>query len=152
MKTILIKSNLAMFVLFFALPEVAMTQSTIGLGIYLGNPSGVTMKFGLRPSTSVDLLAAWRLDDTFFAQSHYNFTITMLSRSNEGEVSLYGGPGIFLRSASHQRDRMGFSGNFGIDWIVTRHLELFSEISPKIGLIRSTEFEITGGIGFRYLF
>ena len=146
------KWSLAMFLLLLAFPPVAKAQRNLGLGMYLGNPTGVTLKFGRRPSTSVDLLAAWRLDDTFFAQGHYNYTITTLSRSNGGEVYLYGGPGIFLRSSSHQRDEMGLSGNFGIDWIVTRHLELFSEISPKIGLIRSTEFEITGGIGFRYVF
>ena len=152
MKRILIRPSLAMFVLLLALPHGAMAQSNIGLGIYLGNPTGITMKFGARPSTSVDLLAAWRLDDAFFGQGHYNFTITTLTRSKDGDVYLYGGPGVFLRSSSRQHDMIGFSGNFGIDWIVTRHLELFSEISPKIGLIRSTELEITGGIGFRYLF
>ncbi|MBI3111317.1 MAG: hypothetical protein HYZ01_07070 [Ignavibacteriales bacterium] len=152
MKRILRRSNLMMVVLLLALPYGAMAQSDIGLGIYLGNPTGMTLKFGSPPSTSVDLLAAWRLDDTFFAQGQYNFTITTLTQTKEGTVYLYGGPGIFLRSSSRQSDMMGFSGNFGIDWIVTRHLELFTEISPKIGLIRSTELEITGGIGFRYLF
>lgn len=140
------------FALLLVVTQPALPQKTVGLGIFLGNPSGFTVKFGVPSSASVDLLFAWRLDDTFFAQGHYNYKIHRLARYTESEVGLYGGPGIFFRTSPWESDLMGFSGTFGLNWIINGNLELFSELSPKIGLIRSTELDMTGGIGFRYLF
>lgn len=141
-----------LMVLLLAAIQTASAQRNVGVGIFLGAPTGFTVKFPTTPSASVDILLAWNIENTFFAQGQYDYKITTLRRTSDAEIGLYGGPGVFFRAPERHEGLFGFSGNFGINWITNTHVEFFSEISPKIGIIRTTEFDLTGGIGFRYLF
>ncbi len=80
--------------------------------------------------------------------------VRWIERRNDAYINYgtNGGPGLFVRSAVWERSNFGFSGNFGVGWIFKRNLEVFAEVSPKIGLVRETDFLVTGGLGFRYLF
>jgi hypothetical protein len=127
-------------------------QQVFGIGLMLGPLSGVSFKSSASPSSSADLLFAGGPNDSFFSQGHYNFTILTIAQSDDNEVNLYGGPGIYLRFPTQRKAIFGFSGDFGIGWIFKKNVEFFSELSPKMGLMDQTKFDMTGGIGFRFLF
>lgn len=139
-------------VLLILLPIVSYSQNKLGLGVYLGAPTGITGKYLLSKVNSADLLFAWRFDDAFFVQGHYNFNLSELERYKEGVFNFYAGPGLFFKAASEKDDAFGISGNLGINYFLKQKFEFFFELSPKVGLFPGTEFDLTGGIGIRFYF
>ncbi|MGH2569065.1 MAG: hypothetical protein ACRDGA_12065, partial [Bacteroidota bacterium] len=128
------------------------SQTRFGLGIVVGVPSGVSGTVVTSTTTAVDFQLAWNLNNSFFAQGHYDLILVDLTENRTERVDLYGGPGAFVRLSSGKGDQFGFSGNFGIRWLLHKHIELFGELAPKVGLISETEIDLTGGMGFRYVF
>jgi len=134
------------------LPSVLFSQNKLGVGVYLGAPTGITGKYLTSPFNSVDVLFAWRFNDAFFAQGHYNFNVSELGRYENGIFNFYAGPGLFFRASTKKDDAFGVSGNFGINYFLKRRYEFFFELSPKLGLFPGTDFDLTGGVGFRFYF
>ena len=122
------------------------------MGIVIGTPTGISTRFMSPSGNSLDLLLAWRFGDNFFAQGHYDFKLRVLDQTTEGPVQFYAGPGAFMRWSSRNSNLVGFSGNFGIEWVVRHELELFVEVSPKIGFAPATDLDFTAGMGVRYVF
>ncbi|MDX1477824.1 MAG: hypothetical protein R3301_08945 [Saprospiraceae bacterium] len=123
----------------------------VGIGAHIGQPTGLSLKF-YKPTTSVDVLAAWDLDDFFYINVHGIWD----EHLNDAQtVHFYYGPGVFLglrdRGGDVRRDETAFgvSGAFGIDFLI-RRFELFAQLTPRIELIESTDFDLGGGIGFRF--
>ncbi|MEN3038223.1 MAG: hypothetical protein ABDI07_03570 [Candidatus Kryptonium sp.] len=137
-------------VLFILTPIVSYSQNKLGLGIYLGVPIGVTGKYLLTRDSNIDALLAWRFNNAFFMQTHYNFVFE-LDRYKNGSLNFYLGPGVFFVAASNYSG-LGASGNFGVNYFLKYRYEFFLEISPKFSLIPGTGFDVTGGIGFRFYF
>jgi hypothetical protein len=146
-----VKKILAIVLLVVA-THSSSAQQVFGIGLMLGAPSGVSFKASISPSSSADFLFAGGPSDSFFSQGQYNFTILTLRKTDDHEINLYGGPGMYLRFPIQRKAVFGFSGAFGIGWIFKKNLEFFTEVSPKMGLIDRTELDMTGGIGFRFLF
>ncbi len=144
--------KLLLLILLLLSTTFLQSQNKLGLGVYLGAPTGVTGKYLLSKTNSVDLLLAWRFNDDFFAQGHYNFNISELERYKNGVFNLYAGPGLFFRASSKKDDSFGVSGNFGVNYFLKGKYEFFFELSPKVGLVPGTDFDLTGGIGFRFYF
>lgn len=147
---LVLKSSLLILLLLF--PSVLNAQNKLGLGIYLGIPTGVTGKYLLSGSNSVDVLLAWKLNYAFFVQGHYNFKLSELERYKNGTFNLYLGAGLFLASVSRESGFFGVSGNIGINYFLKRKYEFFLEFSPALDLLPEIGFGLTGGIGFRFYF
>ncbi len=143
-----------LFLPFLLLLSTAFLQSQnrLGFGIYLGAPTGVTGKYLLSKANSVDLLLAWRFNDAFFAQGHYNFNVSELERYKNSIFNFYAGPGLFFKASSKKDNLFGMSVNFGVNYFLREKYEFFFELSPKVGLAPATDFDLTGGIGFRFYF
>lgn len=141
-----------MFTLLLLSTALLQSQNKLGFGVYLGAPTGITVKYLISKANSVDLLFAWRFNDAFFAQGHYNFNISELERYKNGVFNFYVGPGLFFKASSKNKDSFGVSGNFGVNYFLKERYEFFFELSPKVGLIPGTDFDLTGGIGFRFYF
>lgn len=101
---------------------------------------------------SLDALLRWGLHDGAFVQGSYDFTLATFATSRSGQVGFYGGPGIFLDSPSRAKAMIGFSGNFGIDFLWQRRIDLMFEMSPKIGVLPETDLEFSSGLRFRFMF
>ncbi len=144
--------KLCLLVLMLSFVSFSRSQGKLGLGIYLGAPTGLTGKYLLSPSNSVDVLLAWRFNDAFFAQGHYNFKISELEKYRNGTFNFYAGPGLFFRASAKKDDSFGVSGNLGLNYFLKEKYEFFFEISPKVGIFPETGFDLTGGIGFRFYF
>jgi hypothetical protein len=150
------KNLLALFILFGGLSTssiLAQVKSgSVGIGLQVGDPSGLTLKFYNAGKASVDILAAWDLNDYLFVNVHALYQKPLGSARN---AYFFYGPGAFI--AFRERGRyedyfgVGISGNFGLN-VFFDQFELFAQITPRLQVIESTDGDLGGGIGLRYYF
>jgi len=127
----------------------------IGLGIILGEPTGLSAKLwtGKTKTMAFDAGAAWSSVNGGFFQVHgdllfHNFD---LFKVETGKMALYYGFGVRVKFANQTivsvRVPVGISYQFK-----KTAIELFLEVVPMLDLIPATEVGIGGGAGFRYFF
>jgi len=123
----------------------------LGVGVELGSPSGITLKFEGRRRYDLEFLAAWDLDNFLFINGH-----ALFHRNLQGEPDLYFfyGPGIFIGARDRGRGRdddliLGISGRFGLAYGF-EPFEVYIQLTPRLDLIPGTDGDLGGGIGFRF--
>ncbi len=142
-------------VIFGCLAGLSFAESNhnIGLGIILGEPTGISFKIWNRQTVAFDAGAAWSIVDEKHFQVHgdllfHNFG---LFRVETGRMALYYGIGARVWFATDTivslRVPVGLSYEFE-----KTPVELFLEIVPMLDLIPSTEVGMGGAVGFRYYF
>lgn len=118
------------------------------IGAQFGQPTGLTIQL-YRPTTSIDFLAAWDLDDFFFLNMHLLFDTGL---NNRNTVNFFYGPGAYIgirdRDPLEDEVELGLSGSFGIDFMI-RKFQIFFQATPRLSLVESTNFDMGGGVGFR---
>jgi hypothetical protein len=124
----------------------------VGLGVHVGQPTGVTLKI-YNEQTSVDFLAAWDLDDFFFLNVHAIYDVHL---NDERTIHFFYGPGGYIgirdrREGLDDEVELGVSGNFGFDFMIQK-FEIFVQATPRLSLVQSTNFDMGGGVGFRVYF
>jgi hypothetical protein len=125
----------------------------IGLGIILGEPTGLSAKLWTGKTMAFDAGAAWSFVSGGFFQVHgdllfHNFD---LFKAYTGKWALYYGFGGRVKFADQTivsvRVPVGISYQFE-----KTAIELFFEVVPMLDLLPATEVGISGGAGFRYFF
>ena len=135
------------------------SKHNIGLGIILGEPTGLSFKLWSKQTVAFDAGAAWSFVGGKYFQIHgdlllHNFN---LFRVETGRMSLYYGIGARLKFGE---DNLGDSETIvslrvpiGLAYEFEKTpVELFIEVVPMLDLIPSTEVGMAGAIGFRYYF
>ena len=130
-------------------------QKDFGLGVILGEPTGISAKFWLSPATALDLGLGYSFtssNSVFDLYADYVFHDPHLIQSAEKFIVYYG-PGARLKIKEDTDSRLGVRGVIGILWIPRRsNFDLFVEIAPILDIIPATKFDFSGGIGGRYFF
>ena len=118
----------------------------LGLGLYVGNPTGVTLKLHQRPTLAYTVLAAWDLDDAASLHIH-GVAERPVDRS---PLRLTAGPGLFtgLQGADWF---MGVSGLLGTNFYQKR-FEVLIQAVPRLRLVPDLRGAWGFGIGLRYFF
>ncbi|MBE0711520.1 MAG: hypothetical protein MUQ25_04335 [Candidatus Aminicenantes bacterium] len=125
----------------------------IGLGIVLGEPTGLSAKMWTGKTTAFDAGAAWSFVSGGFFQIHgdllfHNFDLFQV---DSGKMALYYGFGGRVKFADQTivsvRVPIGISYQFE-----KTAIELFLEVVPMLDLVPATEVGVGGGAGFRYYF
>jgi hypothetical protein len=131
----------------------ASTNRNIGLGVILGEPTGVSFKIWNRQTVAFDAGAAWSIVDEKNFQIHgdlllHNFN---LFKVETGRMALYYGVGARVWFSSDTvvslRVPVGLSYEFE-----KTPVELFLEVVPMLDLIPATDVSMGGAVGFRYYF
>jgi hypothetical protein len=137
----------------------------LGVGIIVGEPTGLSLKKWIRPRHAIDAAAAWSFSENDSFQFHadyliHHFGITDI-RPDEGRVPFYLGVGgrVKLKERNEGRGRndhdtlVGLRIPFGVAWLFAKApVELFAEIVPILDVVPDTNFDINGAIGARYYF
>ena len=138
-----------------------------GLGIILGEPTGLSAKYYLSSRNAIDGGLAYSFNNFIYIFADYLFHFPGAfggSTRFSSELSPYLGIGaIFLGSTnSGSRNRAYFSDSsgalgmrlpLGIEWSPSEHpIGIFIEVVPGLGIIPGTFGFIEGGIGGRYYF
>jgi hypothetical protein len=152
----IVSASLALVLLLSAAAD-ARTEG-FGLGIILGEPTGVTAKTWLDRDSAIDFAAAWSFRDTDSFHFHADYLIHKggLLELDAAEHMLYFGAGGVIE---FRDDRKGHDTEAGIrlPFGVAFHLkaapvELFGEIVPVMEVAPSTGLHMNAGIGARYYF
>lgn len=127
-----------------------------GLGIILGEPTGISGKLWTTRNTAIDGGAAWSLSDHTRFHFHMDYLIHNFSpiKVKRGRLPIYYGIGCRIKFLNrHRDDRIGIRIPVGLDYLFAKApLDLFFEIVPTLDLIPETEFDIAGGAGIRFYF
>jgi hypothetical protein len=129
-------------------------EGDVGLGIILGEPTGVSFKMWTGKTVAIDGGAAWSFVNggTFF-QIHGDllFHSFDLFQVEKGKMALYYGFGGRVKFAAETlvslRVPLGISYQFE-----KTSIELFLEVVPMLDIVPATEVGVAGGAGFRYYF
>lgn len=129
-----------------------------GLGIIIGEPTGVSAQKWLDNSSALAAAAAW----SFAGRSSLNFHVDYqmynfnLVQADKGEFSFYWGFGgrIVIQEKNNGTDVIvGARIPVGLNYhIEGAPVAVFGEIVPKLNLIPETRFDVGGGLGIRYFF
>ena len=141
-----------------AFSNIAYSQRPggVGLGIQLGGPSGLSLNLPTSGRASVDLLAAWDLDDFFFLNGHALFQQQLGSAP---ELGVFYGPGLFIGLRDRDKGRWNFedevyagaSGTIGLNYFIGQ-FEIYLRATLRLQLIDKTDGSAGGGLGLRYYF
>ncbi len=150
------KNNFARILLLITIfSGFAFSQSNgFGLGIILGEPTGISAKYWTTSSTAFDFGLGYSLrkNSRLHLHADYLFHVKNLTNTNEN-ISFYYGPGARLRVVENGDSRLGFRFDVGLVWIPKNApVDVFLEIAPLLDIIPQTYFTVNGGIGVRYFF
>ena len=159
-KAVVLASLMAVAIIPFA-----HAQDGLGLGIIVGEPTGISIKKWLNDKHAVDAAAAWSFYENESFQFHadyliHNFT---LLKSDEiiGKLPVYFGLGTRLKLKEENKGKgrndedtlFGVRIPFGISYLFADiPIDVFVEVVPILDIVPDTEFEINAGIGARFYF
>jgi hypothetical protein len=117
----------------------------LGLGVILGEPTGLSGKLWLRGNTAIAGAAAWSFIDEVAVQSH----VDILLHSFRGGIRPHYGVGVRVRLEEDRKAGVRFP--LGLTYIFEElPFDFFIEVAPIVDLAPETEFVVNGAIGFRY--
>jgi hypothetical protein len=125
----------------------------IGVGIILGEPTGLSGKLWLTEKTAADAGLAWSMWDGGALHVHADFLVHSFSLINvsQGQLPLYFGIGARVKLA--EDPLVGVRVPFGLAYLFgSAPLDVFLELVPILDLVPATYFHFNSAIGVRYFF
>jgi hypothetical protein len=138
---------------------VSFSQSSgFGLGIIIGEPTGITGKYWTSETGAIDGAAAWAFshDGGVHLHADYLYHKFGLIKVQKGSFPLYYGIGGRLQFHHHHHDNddlLGVRVPVGLDYLFASDpFDIFFEVVPILDIVPDTDFSINAAIGFRYFF
>lgn len=137
-----------------------------GLGIIIGDPTGVSFKHWMDATRAWDAAAAWDLEDDETLHLHadylwHDFSLNAV-KDNRNFGWYYGVGARFVAHDDNGRgrgnnddddDTFGVRVPFGFDYFFPgKPLEAFLEVAPALELIPETDLDFDIGLGIRFYF
>jgi hypothetical protein len=126
-----------------------------GLGIIIGEPTGIDLKFFLTDINAIEGAVAWSLsgNNELHLQAEYLYHLYDLIKVSKGVLPLFvgiGGRFIFREDAD---DILGIRIPVGLAYeFEGAPFDAFIEIVPIMDLTPDTDFDLEGAIGGRFYF
>jgi hypothetical protein len=152
--------------LFFAVQGSVAQDSGFGIGVIIGEPTGVSAKlwtssvnafdFGLGWSIGGDRIGKFKGIHTGGSRVHFHMDYlwhAFDAISSSQRFPLYYGLGGRINSGAGYDASTAIRGVFGIAWLPhNTPIDVFLELVPSLQLTSSTGFALDAGIGARYFF
>ena len=126
----------------------------LALGIFLGQPTGLTVRYGLGKSQSLEAKAAWSFaysgrDASASFQANYLLEFPGVLVFNNEDFPLYTGVG--LQTDVSSSTSLGVRIPLGVEYRFAKApIELCLEVGLGLQLFPSTAFLPSAGLGARY--
>jgi hypothetical protein len=133
---------------------VVPDAGALGVGVVLGEPTGLSMKQWVSVRAALGGAAAWSFEDQSAFHVHVDYLLhgPVQVEGDAGRLLYYFGLGGRLK-AEEEESRFGVRAPLGIDYVfAVSPLDIFLEVVPLLDLAPGTDFHINGGIGIRYFF
>jgi hypothetical protein len=148
--------------IFLSFSTLSAQDKGFGIGVILGEPTGLSIKFWTSYNTAVDIAQAWSFVDGNALHLHSDFLLHNfgLIKLDFDKLPIYYGIGgriKFVEVEDNKNDKhkfqLGVRIPVGLNYLPSKiPFDFFFEIVPLLDLIPKTDFTINGGIGFRYFF
>lgn len=128
-------------------------EKRFGLGVVLGEPTGISGKYWTGPTTALDGGVAWAFGEKSALHVHVDhlFHHFNLIKVEKGRLPVYYGLGA--RVKLEDKSRVGVRVPVGLEYLVDgAPLDIFVEVAPIVELIPATGVSVNGGAGIRYFF
>lgn len=125
-----------------------------GLGVIIGEPTGISLKGWLSSKTAIDAGVAWSFyrDNAFHIHADYLLHAFDVFETRE-RIPLYYGIGGRIKTARRDDARFGLRLVVGIGYMFRdAPVDLFLEIAPIVDLAPATELRGNAGFGARFFF
>ncbi len=154
------------FVLFlFAAGTIAQDRH-FGLGIILGEPTGISAKLWVSSATAFDFGLGWSVGGDrvgnykggYNGGSRVHFHMDYLwhwfdAIHSSERFPLYTGVGGRINTGAGYNNSIAVRGVIGIAWLPRQTpIDIFLELVPSLQVVPSTGFGIDAGLGVRYFF
>ena len=124
-----------------------------GMGIILGEPTGLSAKLWTSGDNAFDFAAAWSFkgDGNLLLQADYVWHFFDLIQVSSGKFPFY--IGIGARVVLANDPLFGARIPIGLDYLFAdAPIDVFIEIVPILDLAPETDISVGGGLGVRYWF
>lgn len=141
---------LIVVVVFFCGTAFARDRD-LGMGIVLGDPTGLSVKKWLGGTYALDGAAAWAFGTKDSLHLHVDLLYHSLEffKVKKGKIHFY--YGIGGRFKIGYEDRFGLRLPAGISYVFKKDpLDVFFEIVPVLDLAPDTNIDFNAGVGVRY--
>ena len=144
-----------------AAQPVAAQKRGLGLGLVLGEPTGLTAKLWTGGLTALTFGAAWSFRDggSFHMNGDYlvHHDLTQEARKAVPGAYIAGTPmvyyGVGARLRDEAEDKIGVRLPLGFNFAFkAAPTDFFVELVPIMDLAPQSDFDMNGAIGFRYYF
>jgi hypothetical protein len=139
--------------LFF--PTTSRAQQGMGVGIFVGEPSGLSTKTWLSHTTAFDAAAAWSMEDGGYFHVHgdyllHNFNVFPVGK---GALPLYYGVGGRILNRTNNILNVGVRLPVGLEYLFQRApFDIFLEVVPVLDFTPESTVDVNASIGTRYFF
>ena len=138
--------------IFVIAPRHSFAQSSgFGLGIIIGEPTGLSAKMWTSSSTAFDAGLAWSFGNKGNLHVHADYLWHNFDVFSNKQLPLYYGLGGRVDLGDDVG--LGIRGVIGINYLFSDiPLDAFLELVPVFDVTPGTGFGFNGGIGLRYFF
>ncbi|MEX0927867.1 MAG: DUF3996 domain-containing protein [Balneolales bacterium] len=158
-----IKAAVELFIVMMLLlpltAEEAKSQSrdsNFGLGVVVGEPTGIAGKLWVNDLNAFAGTAAWSFQGHTTLHLHLDYLHHNYDHINVNRGSMafyYGLGGRLLARGENRDDRFGIRIPFGLAYFFSDDpVEIFLELAPILDVVPTTEFTGNSGLGVRYYF
>jgi len=128
-------------------------EKGFGLGVIVGEPTGISVKAWMGRGGAICAAAGWSLTETEYINFHGDYIFHNFSLINveKGSLPVYYGVGIRIKTKGETK--FGVRIPVGIDYLLDNApLDIFFEIVPVLDLTPETKFRFSAGLGIRFFF
>jgi hypothetical protein len=147
------------------LSSLTHAQEGLGVGIIVGEPTGVSVKTWINDKNAVDAAVAWSFSENDSFQFHadylfHNHTLVKIDDAT-GTFPVYIGLGGRLKLKEENKGKgrndddalLGIRVPFGISYLFAdAPVELFVEIVPILDIVPDSDVDLNAAIGARFYF
>jgi len=143
-------------IIIFSFPEILHSQNdNFGVGIIIGEPSGLSFKTFISDDNAIDAGLGWSFVDKGSLHIHADYLHHFGGiKVSSGRMPFYAGIGgrLKLENAGNKTEnRIGARIPFGITYIMRdTPVDFFLEIVPILDLSPSSKISFNSAIGLRY--
>ncbi len=133
----------------------ATPRGSFGLGIIIGEPTGLDMKWFLNDVNAIEGALAWSFsgDTDVHIQVDYLYHFYDWIEVKKGLLPVFIGIGGRVAFREDQDDKLGVRIPVGLSYEFDGGVvDVFGELVPVLDLVPDTDFEFEGAIGARFWF
>jgi len=155
------KCKIAIIVLLLTAASAnARIQDDFGIGVIIGEPTGLSLKYWIDEEIAVDGALAWSYAENNSLQLHSDYLVHNYDLLEDNQLPVYYGIGARLkfkdddgRGRNENHDMFGIRFPLGITYLFDDEpLDLFFEVVPVLDLSPEVDLDINAALGLRLYF